>query len=151
MHKKRKRNLHGKCDRGSCPGRKSTPRNNLSFAKTSAGFKISKIRQHRVTCYLDEFRRRTQLLRSTTARFVRVASLGDGLVDFALEPFITECISQPCPQRHSHASPRSYSTRSMEAGSTRDARITAGIQAKTDVTVNISAGRISIGGSVGFT
>jgi hypothetical protein len=27
----------------------------LSFAKTPAGFKISKIRQPRVTCYLDEF------------------------------------------------------------------------------------------------
>jgi hypothetical protein len=37
----------------------------LSFAKTPAGFKISKIRQPRVTCYLDEFGRRTQLLRTT--------------------------------------------------------------------------------------
>ena len=37
----------------------------LFFAKTPAGFKISKIRQPRVTCYLDEFGRRTQLLRTT--------------------------------------------------------------------------------------
>ena len=37
----------------------------LSFAKTPAGFKISKIPKRRVTCYLDEFRRRTLLLRST--------------------------------------------------------------------------------------
>src|SRR5215472_11697994 len=37
----------------------------LSFAKTPAGFKIIKIPQRRVTCYLDKFRRRTQLLRST--------------------------------------------------------------------------------------
>ena len=34
--------------------------------KSPASFKISKIPQRRVTCYLDEFRRRTQLLRSTT-------------------------------------------------------------------------------------
>src|SRR5262249_1315885 len=38
----------------------------LSLAKTSASFKISKIRQLRVTCYLDEFRRRTELLRIPT-------------------------------------------------------------------------------------
>ena len=36
----------------------------VSFAKSPASFKISKIPQRRVTCYLDEFRRRTQLLRS---------------------------------------------------------------------------------------
>ena len=40
-------------------------RSGLFFAKSLTGFKISKIRQHRVTCYMDEFRRRTQLLRST--------------------------------------------------------------------------------------
>src|SRR6516164_8516544 len=33
--------------------------------KSPASFKIRKIPQRRVTCYLDEFRRRTQLLRST--------------------------------------------------------------------------------------
>ena len=38
----------------------------MSLAKTPASFKISKIRQPRVTCYLDEFRRRTELLRITT-------------------------------------------------------------------------------------
>ena len=27
----------------------------MSFAKSLAGFKISKIREHRVTCYMDEF------------------------------------------------------------------------------------------------
>jgi hypothetical protein len=39
----------------------------LSFANTPAGFKISKILQGRVTCYMDEFGRRTQLLRTTTS------------------------------------------------------------------------------------
>src|SRR6516162_5208768 len=34
--------------------------------KSPASFKISKIPQRRVTCYLDKFRRRTQLLRSTS-------------------------------------------------------------------------------------
>jgi hypothetical protein len=37
----------------------------LSFAKSPAGFKITEIPQRRVTCDLDECRRRTQLLRST--------------------------------------------------------------------------------------
>jgi len=37
----------------------------MSFAKSLVGFKISKIRKPRVTCYMDEYRRRTQLLRST--------------------------------------------------------------------------------------
>ena len=34
----------------------SPSRSSLSFAKSLAGFKISKIREHRVTCYMDEFR-----------------------------------------------------------------------------------------------
>ena len=45
---------------GSCPSPKSP-----------ASFKISKIPQRRVTCYLDEFRRRTQLLRSTVSFWAR--------------------------------------------------------------------------------
>jgi len=37
----------------------------LSFAKPPVGFKISKIPQRRVTCYMHEFRPRTQILRTT--------------------------------------------------------------------------------------
>jgi len=55
----------------------------LSFAKTPAGFKISKIPQRLVTCYLSEFRRRTQLLRSTTG--------GKGSQREGQEEFRTRC------------------------------------------------------------
>jgi hypothetical protein len=41
----------------------------LFYAKTPAGFKISKIPHRRVTCYLVEFKRRTQLSRSIRIHF----------------------------------------------------------------------------------
>jgi len=44
----------------------------LSFAKTPVGVRISKIPQRRVTCYLDDFRRCTQLLRTTTRFLSRI-------------------------------------------------------------------------------
>ena len=52
----------------------------LSFAKTPAGFKIREIARRRVTCYLDEFRRRTQLLRSTTDTRTMVLGLSVGIL-----------------------------------------------------------------------
>ena|SRR5215469_12907539 len=55
------------------PGHGAPP--SLSFVKNLAGFKISKIRQRNVTCYMDEFRRRTQLLCTTApCKFLATAS-----------------------------------------------------------------------------
>jgi|SRR5215469_875273 len=56
----RKKNKH---HNENYEGRISHNRSEISRFSGGTGFKISKIRQRRVTCYMDEFRRRPQLLR----------------------------------------------------------------------------------------